>query len=178
MISEANPLKLQIKSMSSAHSSIRSSIARSENYAPLLLSLINAKNSVEEGFTSLRKWTAKVDIFKKKYIVVPINEQYVPHKVVRSFQYSFSCSTHWYLAIIYHPEHVLLSPKPDLRRTARKAGPRESSNSATPVDDETISESSIVDKQPRYTASSSGEEVELSIGNFELNHGKQSMNTQ
>lgn len=34
-------------------------------------------NSVKEGYDSVRKWTSKIDIFSKKYIVVPINEQYV-----------------------------------------------------------------------------------------------------
>jgi len=27
------------------------------------------------GYESVRKWTAKFDIFQKKYIIVPINEQ-------------------------------------------------------------------------------------------------------
>ncbi|KAG8972431.1 hypothetical protein FRC05_010024 [Tulasnella sp. 425] len=39
-----------------------------------------------EGYSSVQKWTAKVDIFKKKFIVVPINE-----------------NLHWYLAVIYRP---------------------------------------------------------------------------
>ncbi|KAL5519967.1 hypothetical protein ACEPAG_1627 [Sanghuangporus baumii] len=58
----------------------------------------------EEGHKSVRKWTAKVDIFKKKFIVVPINE-----------------NIHWYLAIIYHPEHILepAPPKPTLRSSKR-----------------------------------------------------------
>ncbi|KAI0051112.1 hypothetical protein FA95DRAFT_1676228 [Auriscalpium vulgare] len=45
------------------------------------------------GYESVRKWTAKFDIFQKKYIIVPINE-----------------NVHWYLAIIYLPEHVLRPP--------------------------------------------------------------------
>ncbi|KAI6129977.1 hypothetical protein EV401DRAFT_681080 [Pisolithus croceorrhizus] len=53
---------------------------------------LNTKN-VEEGFQSVRKWTAKVDLFSKKYIIVPINE-----------------NLHWYLAIIYEPGHVLEPP--------------------------------------------------------------------
>jgi Ulp1 family protease len=32
-------------------------------------------SSLEEGYKSVRKWTSKVDLFKKKYIIVPINEQ-------------------------------------------------------------------------------------------------------
>ncbi|RDB17956.1 hypothetical protein Hypma_000947 [Hypsizygus marmoreus] len=57
---------------------------------------LNKKNP-EEGYESVRKWTAKIDIFSKKYIIVPINE-----------------NLHWYLAIIYHPEHVLLPPPPPM----------------------------------------------------------------
>lgn len=30
-----------------------------------------------EGYQSVRKWTAKFDLFKKKYLIVPINEKYV-----------------------------------------------------------------------------------------------------
>lgn len=48
----------------------------------------------EEGYNSVRKWTSKFDLFQKKYIIVPINE-----------------NLHWYLAIIYFPEYTLL-PRP------------------------------------------------------------------
>ena len=30
-----------------------------------------------DSYQSVRKWTTKFDLFKKKYIIVPINEQYV-----------------------------------------------------------------------------------------------------
>ncbi|KAI6042715.1 hypothetical protein EDC04DRAFT_2658082 [Pisolithus marmoratus] len=53
---------------------------------------LNTKNS-EEGYQSVRKWTSKVDLFSKKYVIVPINE-----------------NLHWYLAIIYEPGHVLEPP--------------------------------------------------------------------
>lgn len=33
--------------------------------------------SKESGYQSVRKWTAKFDLFQKKYIIVPINEEYV-----------------------------------------------------------------------------------------------------
>lgn len=66
----------------------------------------------EDGYRSVRKWTSKFDIFKKKYIIVPINENF-----------------HWYLAIIYRPEHVLLPPlppaevvKPLTRKRKRESG--------------------------------------------------------
>ncbi|KAG6330376.1 hypothetical protein ID866_8713 [Astraeus odoratus] len=53
---------------------------------------LNKKNT-EEGYQSVRKWTSKVDLFSKKYIIVPINE-----------------NVHWYLAIIYEPGHTLKPP--------------------------------------------------------------------
>ncbi|KAI0926679.1 hypothetical protein AcV5_007405 [Taiwanofungus camphoratus] len=56
---------------------------------------LNVKNK-EEGYQSVRKWTSKFDLFKKKYIVVPINEHF-----------------HWYLAIIHNPEHILAPPPPE-----------------------------------------------------------------
>ncbi|KAL4080731.1 hypothetical protein J3A83DRAFT_4084820, partial [Scleroderma citrinum] len=37
---------------------------------------LNKKNP-EEGYQSVRKWTSKVDLFSKKYIIVPINEKWV-----------------------------------------------------------------------------------------------------
>nr|GAT60133.1 predicted protein [Mycena chlorophos] len=46
-------------------------------------------------YNSVAKWTAKFDLFEKKYLIVPINE-----------------NLHWYLAIIYRPEHVLKPPPP------------------------------------------------------------------
>ncbi|KAI9093460.1 hypothetical protein DFS34DRAFT_266150 [Phlyctochytrium arcticum] len=42
------------------------------------------------GYDRVKKWTSKVDIFKKKYIFVPINE-----------------NMHWYLALIYNPGAML-----------------------------------------------------------------------
>ncbi len=34
-------------------------------------------NSIKEGYEGVRKWTSKIDIFSKKYIIIPINEKYV-----------------------------------------------------------------------------------------------------
>lgn len=56
--------------------------------------LHNRKDSAE-GYQSVRKWTAKFDLFSKKYVIVPINE-----------------NLHWYLAVIFEPEHVLRPPLP------------------------------------------------------------------
>ncbi|KAH9890082.1 hypothetical protein C8Q73DRAFT_652769, partial [Cubamyces lactineus] len=36
---------------------------------------LNSKKDIQESYLSVRKWTSKVDIFKKKYIIVPINEK-------------------------------------------------------------------------------------------------------
>ncbi|KAL0960923.1 hypothetical protein HGRIS_005930 [Hohenbuehelia grisea] len=71
------------------------------------------KRNLEEGYQSVKKWTSKVDLFDKKFIIIPINE-----------------NLHWYLAIIYQPEHVLQpqipeTPKPvNTRRRARESGPQ------------------------------------------------------
>ncbi|TFY72834.1 hypothetical protein EVG20_g175 [Dentipellis fragilis] len=70
---------------------------------------ISTKNP-EEGYHSVRKWTSKIDLFQKKYIIVPINEH-----------------LHWYLAIICNPEYVLAPPPPKIdapvRRSGRKSAP-------------------------------------------------------
>ncbi|KAH8104848.1 hypothetical protein BXZ70DRAFT_922722 [Cristinia sonorae] len=55
---------------------------------------LSNKNAIA-GYESVRKWTSKIDIFSKKYLIVPINEH-----------------LHWYLAIICHPEYVLRPPPP------------------------------------------------------------------
>ncbi|KAF5315073.1 hypothetical protein D9619_007290 [Psilocybe cf. subviscida] len=64
---------------------------------------LNSKRDIRQAYENVRKWTSKFDIFKKKYIIVPINEHY-----------------HWYLAIIYEPEHMLSETTPE-KPTARKA---------------------------------------------------------
>ncbi|KIJ62621.1 hypothetical protein HYDPIDRAFT_114280 [Hydnomerulius pinastri MD-312] len=68
---------------------------------------LNNKKNAEEGYQSVRKWTSKVDLFSKKYVIVPINE-----------------NIHWYLAIIYQPGHTLEPPLPPppspISRTTRK----------------------------------------------------------
>ena len=45
--------------------------------------------SAQKGYEKVCKWV-KCDIFQKKYLIVPINED-----------------LHWYLAIIYKPEHLM-----------------------------------------------------------------------
>ncbi|PFH53908.1 hypothetical protein AMATHDRAFT_44951 [Amanita thiersii Skay4041] len=59
------------------------------------------KRNFEEGYESVKKWTSKINIFEKKCIIVPINEH-----------------LHWYLAIIYMPEHILLPPPPETQKVS------------------------------------------------------------
>ncbi|KAI8978855.1 hypothetical protein BD414DRAFT_120430 [Trametes punicea] len=59
---------------------------------------LNSKRDVQDSYPSVRKWTSKVDIFKKRYIIVPINENF-----------------HWYLAIIVNPADILHPPPPQTR---------------------------------------------------------------
>ncbi|BEI96124.1 hypothetical protein CcaverHIS631_0110730 [Cutaneotrichosporon cavernicola] len=42
------------------------------------------------GYDAVKRWTRKVDVFSKKFILVPVNESY-----------------HWYLAVIYNPRAAL-----------------------------------------------------------------------
>ncbi|KAK4693093.1 hypothetical protein P7C70_g8998, partial [Phenoliferia sp. Uapishka_3] len=46
-----------------------------------------------DAYSTVRKWTAKFDIFDKKFVIVPINEQ-----------------LHWFLAIIINPGAILAAP--------------------------------------------------------------------
>ncbi|KIY71726.1 cysteine proteinase [Cylindrobasidium torrendii FP15055 ss-10] len=50
-------------------------------------------NKGPDGYQNVRRWTSKVNIFDKKLLIVPINENY-----------------HWYLAVIYQPQHTLRLP--------------------------------------------------------------------
>ncbi|KAG9088693.1 hypothetical protein FRC06_001909, partial [Ceratobasidium sp. 370] len=68
-------------------------------------------------YNSVKKWTSKIDLFKKRFIIVPINEH-----------------LHWYLAIICFPEHVLRAPAPQPPpQPTRKT---RSSNAGTTKNDE------------------------------------------
>ncbi|TKY90643.1 hypothetical protein EX895_000641 [Sporisorium graminicola] len=53
-------------------------------------STILMSDSVENSYAKVRRWTARDDIFSKKYIVIPVNENY-----------------HWYLALIVNPGYIL-----------------------------------------------------------------------
>ncbi|KAG2009837.1 sentrin-specific protease, variant 2 [Coprinopsis cinerea AmutBmut pab1-1] len=80
---------------------------------------LNKKN-IEEGYNSVRKWTSKFDLFKKKYVIVPINEH-----------------MHWYLALIFEPEHVLRPPPPASSTSKQEDEvPREEEKTAGPRGDD------------------------------------------
>ncbi|KIJ17824.1 hypothetical protein PAXINDRAFT_98018 [Paxillus involutus ATCC 200175] len=129
---------------------------------------LNKKNP-EEGYQSVRKWTSKVDLFSKKYVIVPINE-----------------NIHWYLAIIYEPRHTLEPPLPPTSspsaRTTRKrkkehgqaqaegettvqaeavpagVGPEQSSSTAQTSDKEAVAETSNVNATRASTPSMTEDE--------------------
>ncbi|KAJ4482276.1 hypothetical protein J3R30DRAFT_3681499 [Lentinula aciculospora] len=86
---------------------------------------LNKKN-LEEGYQSVKRWTSKFDIFSKKFVIVPINE-----------------NMHWYLAIIYQPELVLLPPPerelPKTRHHTRSSNVHEESVSNICAPDDTPS---------------------------------------
>lgn len=111
----------------------------------------------------MRKWTSKVDLFTKKWIIVPINEKYVPlpkFHVVRSPL----LSVHWYLAIIYEPGHTLEPPLPlsqlsNARMTRiRRKQERVKTNSAT-LTEVSLEQSNLaahtIEGEPEVDASSS-----------------------
>jgi len=66
--------------MSSVLSSTRSSITRKGKHPWFMLNIPQLYlffGSLDQGYQSVKKWTSRVDIFSKKYIVVPINEKWV-----------------------------------------------------------------------------------------------------
>jgi hypothetical protein len=80
------------------------------SYVKLLASYLVL--SINEGYQSVRKWTSKLDVFSKKFLIVPINEKYDIRSECHLFLLTLDYSLHWYLAIIYQPKFTLLSPPP------------------------------------------------------------------
>ncbi|KZT44416.1 cysteine proteinase [Sistotremastrum suecicum HHB10207 ss-3] len=80
-------------------------------FSPFFFKKLNQKDYAA-AYQSVKRWTAKFDIFEKKYIIVPINE-----------------NVHWYLAIIYKPHRVLLRPLPP---TAAKSPQKPITRSSLP----------------------------------------------
>lgn len=56
--------------------------------------ILTESKDMGSSYNKVRKWTSKIDLFSKKYIVVPINED-----------------LHWYLALIINPWFMLQPPK-------------------------------------------------------------------
>ncbi|KAK4698300.1 hypothetical protein P7C70_g7981, partial [Phenoliferia sp. Uapishka_3] len=54
-----------------------------------------------DAYSTVRKWTAKFDIFDKKFVIVPINEH-----------------LHWFLAIIINPGAILAAPTRPVTRNS------------------------------------------------------------
>ncbi|KAJ1678027.1 hypothetical protein EV182_004934, partial [Spiromyces aspiralis] len=58
-------------------------------FSPFFFNQLARRNTAaasDNGYQRIRKWTNKVDLFSKRYLIVPINESY-----------------HWYMAVIYNP---------------------------------------------------------------------------
>ncbi|KAF8073873.1 hypothetical protein FPV67DRAFT_772567 [Lyophyllum atratum] len=82
-------LKLWLKRLEESNPELASQV---HVFSSFFYKKLNKRNA-DEGYESVRKWTTKLDIFSKKYIIIPINENF-----------------HWYLVIIYQPEHILIPP--------------------------------------------------------------------
>nr|KAJ3423284.1 hypothetical protein HK105_006661 [Polyrhizophydium stewartii] len=52
----------------------------------------------QDAYDSVKSWTSKVDIFSKRFLLIPINEY-----------------MHWYLAIVHNPGALILAPKEEMR---------------------------------------------------------------
>ncbi|KAJ7625377.1 hypothetical protein DFH06DRAFT_1229348 [Mycena polygramma] len=96
---------------------------------------LNKKNPME-GYESVRKWTSKFDLFDKKYIIVPINE-----------------NLHWYLAIIYHPEHTL-KPPPATKSPVTRGKTRKCVEQSPELDQVPVSRRETSGRPPDSKASS------------------------
>lgn len=107
---------------------------------------LNKKN-FQEGYNSVRKWTSRFDLFQKKYIIVPINE-----------------NLHWYFAIIYEPEHVLLSPAAQ-RQTRSHSAPKPTSKTVETIP--TQNNSPIADPDGQRGQTMSETEVEEGLHDFQ-----------
>ncbi|KAF8442853.1 hypothetical protein L210DRAFT_3476959 [Boletus edulis BED1] len=108
---------------------------------------LNNKKNPEDGYKSVRKWTSKVNLFAKKYIIVPINE-----------------NIHWYLAIIYEPGHTLEPPlllsqlsgaRMTRTRKQKQQRPKAHSGSSTEIPLERLSPAAhVTEEEPEADTSS------------------------
>ncbi|OJT12819.1 Ubiquitin-like-specific protease 2 [Trametes pubescens] len=99
---------------------------------------LNGKKDIKDTYPSVRKWTSKVDIFKKKYIIVPINENF-----------------HWYLAIIVNPENMLHPPPPQARRAAPQTRKRKREEQQPESATEAVPEEAAPEAVPEEVSSES-----------------------
>ncbi|KAG6841694.1 hypothetical protein C0991_007964 [Blastosporella zonata] len=103
-------LKLWLRRLQESNPELASQI---HVFSSFFYKKLNNKNA-DEGYESVRKWTSKIDIFSKKYIIIPINE-----------------NLHWYLVIIYQPEHILYPPPPPITTTSPTTrGQKKAANAA------------------------------------------------
>ena len=158
MICEAAIRNWRIKYTCSARFSTRSWQSRSEYFAVAIGSHLKyICTSKRAGYESVRKWTSRVDVFSKKYLVVPINEQWVDSLFVFSATLtSYSPSLHWYLAIIYQPEYIL-RPAPPLDSPVTRKRKRDEELSA----DSTIEVSKL--RETPITASKPASEATTEV---------------
>lgn len=97
-----------------------------------------------DAYSTVRKWTSKFDLFAKRYVIVPINEQYVTSPFQRKespYLFIPAVSLHWYLAIIVNPGAVLQpSTVPPVvpRKSARKSIGTEASTNVEDVTSDTM----------------------------------------
>ncbi|KAF9241144.1 hypothetical protein BU15DRAFT_73620 [Melanogaster broomeanus] len=110
---------------------------------------LNNKKNPEDGYQSVRKWTSKVNLFSKKYVIVPIHE-----------------NVHWYLALIYEPGYTLEPPLPPTSspsaRTTRKRNKEQEhagDGGETVVQEEAVLEPDA--EQSSSTAQTSDKEAEV-----------------
>ncbi|CAO1622679.1 unnamed protein product [Sympodiomycopsis kandeliae] len=70
--------------------------------------LTKSRNKPDEMYKQVRKWTAKIDIFAKDFLIIPINE-----------------NLHWYLAVVLNPGKALeqvVSEEEEMEDVEIKAG--------------------------------------------------------
>ncbi|KAG8788188.1 hypothetical protein FRC20_006438 [Serendipita sp. 405] len=91
-------------------------------FSPFFYKKLKNKN-FEAGYNAVRKWTSKVDIFTKRYLVVPIND---------------SERVHWYLAIILYPENVLRMGVSDQEQVQTPKYPDEDTEMTDATDNEPL----------------------------------------
>lgn len=101
-----------------------------------LISAALASTHVEEHFPRVSRWTAKEDIFDKKYLFVPIND-----------------SCHWSIAVICNPGSAIIHKK--------KKPTRKGTNGMDFVENFDFMQETIVIDTTEDAASDTDENVEL-----------------